>query len=154
MMLILAVILTSGMMRLHHMERTGVCQAGGNGASYDAIASQIGSDLNSHRHRAATAEAEGSQTAPAAAPAQLVDQCGEYAGAAGADGVAEGDGAAVDVDALPVPIQFFAVGGGLGGEGFVDLDQVKVADLQSREGQHAAHSAGGRGEDVARLNRG
>src|SRR6266851_4381363 len=145
MMLILAVILTSGMMRLHHMERTGVCQAGGNGASYDAIASQIGSDLNSHRHRAATAEAEGSQTAPAAAPAQLVDQCGEYAGAAGA---------AVDVDALPVPIQFFAVGGGLGGEGFVDLDQVKVADLQSREGQHAAHSAGGRGEDVARLNRG
>src|SRR5260370_34295077 len=89
--------------------------------------------LNRHRHRASHTEAERGQAAPTAASAQLVDQSGEYAGATGANGMAEGDGAAVDVHTRPVPIQLFAVGQSLGRKGFVDLDQVEVADLQTAE---------------------
>src|SRR5689334_7449889 len=50
----------------------------------------------------ADADAEGSDPVAAAAPTQLVDERDDEAGAAHPERVADGDGAAVDVDALVV----------------------------------------------------
>ena len=43
----------------------------------------------------------------------------------------QGYGSAVDIDARPIPVQFFAVGQGLRGKSLVHLDQVKVADPEA-----------------------
>ena len=53
------------------------------------------------------------------------------AGAGHAEGVADGDGAAVDVQAVHVDAEVAVRGDHLGGEGLVDLDQVDVADGHS-----------------------
>src|SRR3990172_13179229 len=49
-------------------------------------------------------------------------------GPGGPQGVVDGDGAAVDVDLVPVPIELAADGEDLAGERLVDLDQVEVVD--------------------------
>jgi hypothetical protein len=58
-----------------------------------------------------------------------VQQRHQDAAAGRADRVADGDGAAVDVDLAGVPAHFLVDGAGLGGEGFVDLEQVQVGRL-------------------------
>ena len=57
-----------------------------------------------------------------------VEQGREHPRAAGADRMAERDGAAVHVDPVPVPAQRAAVGQRLHREGLVGLDEVVVAD--------------------------
>src|SRR5690606_22753462 len=77
-------------------------------------------------HALAAADAQSGQAAASVAALHFVEQADQDAAAGGADGVAEGDGTAVDVDLGAVPVQFAADGNGLGGEGFVGLDQVQL----------------------------
>ena len=85
-------------------------------------------DLQRQRHRSPAAQAQRGETPAAAASAQLVEQGGQHAGAGCADGMAERDGAAIDVDAVPVEPQGVAIGQDLGSERLVDLDQVEVVE--------------------------
>src|SRR5579884_3421072 len=103
-----------------------------------------------HGYGAASAEAEGCEAATTSTATEFVDEGGEDAGAAGADGMAKGDGAAVDIDAGPVPVEFFAVGEGLGGEGFVDFDEVEIVDFEAGALEEAMDGTGRCGEDVTR----
>ena len=76
----------------------------------------------------AAAAAEGGRAESAAAAGQLVEDVQRDAGAGHAHGVAEGDGAAVDVDDLGRDAQVGHRGHADGGEGLVELEQVDVAD--------------------------
>ena len=76
----------------------------------------------------AAADAERGEALLGVALLHLVEQGGQDAGAAGADRVADGDGAAVDVDLVGVPAELLADRERLGGEGLVGLDQVEVGD--------------------------
>ena len=64
-------------------------------------------------------------------------RCSGDAGAARAERVAQGDGAAVDVGALAVEAELPLDGQVLGGEGLVDLDQVHVVQREARALQRA-----------------
>ena len=63
-----------------------------------------------------------------------------------ADGVADGDGAAVDVDLAHVEVQLTGDGDGLRGEGFVGLDEVDVLDGHAGLGHGL--TGGGNGADA------
>src|SRR6478736_6795252 len=84
--------------------------------------------LDGHRDRSSAAEAEGGKPVAPLASGQLVEEPGHDPGAAGTDRVAEGDGAAVDVDLVPVEAELATVGQRLRGERLVDLDQVERLD--------------------------
>ena len=75
----------------------------------------------------AAADAEGGKTLLGlVALEHLVEQGDDDAGAGAADGVTQGDGAAVDVDLAHVEVQLTGDGDGLGGKGLVGLDEVDV----------------------------
>ena len=63
-----------------------------------------------------------------------------------ADGVADGDGAAVDVDLAHVEAQLTGHGDGLGGEGLVGLDEVDIVDGHAGLGHGL--TGGGHGADA------
>ena len=63
-----------------------------------------------------------------------------------ADGVADGDGAAVDVDLAHVEVQLTGDSDGLRGEGFVGLDEVDIVDGQAGLGHGL--TGGGHGADA------
>src|SRR5690606_11214838 len=67
---------------------------------------------------------------------ELVQGGGDQAAAGAADGVAEGDGAAVGVHVLPVRLVELTPRHDDGGEGLVDLAQVDVTHGHSGLGQH------------------
>src|SRR3989304_896663 len=102
--------------------------------------------LEGHGHGATTTEAEGGEAVAAPAPPQLGGRGGHDARAAGADGVSQGDRAAVDVHLRPVEAELAAVGQHLGGEGLVDLDEVEVLDGHRRALEELAHALD-RGEE-------
>ena len=84
-------------------ERLGVDRTTDEPSSYcPCIRSDLSLDRQSNGF--AAAEAEGGEAGPGAAPGHGVEEGDEDAAAGRADGVAEGDGAAVDVDALRVQI--------------------------------------------------
>src|SRR5690606_18839682 len=87
--------------------------------------------LDRKRDGVATAEAERRDTALRVALLQRVQQCDQDARARRADRVTERDGAAVHVDAVPVPAQLATIGQSLHRERLVRLDQVVVVDLRS-----------------------
>ena len=91
-----------------------------------------------HRHRSAAAKAKGSQPTVAATAPQLVEERRQHPRAGCADRVAEGDGAAVDIDPIPVEAQRIAIGQHLGGERLVDLDQVEALEAQVELGRGAS----------------
>ena len=84
----------------------------------------------------AAADAEGGDAALRVALLHCVEEGDEDAGAGSADGVAEGDGAAVDVDAGGVEAEELVVDDGDDGEGFVDLVEIDLvlAELGAGEG--------------------
>src|SRR5690606_19801507 len=105
----------------------------------------------------AGAAAPGGQGVPAAGAPELLEGPGGPAGAGGAERVAEGDGAAVDVDLLGVDAALLLPGEHDRGEGLVDLEQVDLVDADAgalgealggvdRAGEHEdgvdAHQAG------------
>src|SRR4051812_40390760 len=83
------------------------------------------------RHRVAAAEAERREAGGEIPILQRVEQRGEHAAPARPDGVPERDGTAVDVDAVPIPLEPSAVGERLRREGLVGLDEVVVADARA-----------------------
>src|ERR1044072_9906854 len=89
------------------------------------------------RQALADADAHGRNAEPAAAAAQLAEKGGGEAGAGAAEWVAEGDRAAVDVEALLVEPELSGAGEDLGGEGLVELDQVDLVDREARGGKGA-----------------
>ena len=95
----------------------------------------------------AAADAQGGQALLGIGPfGHLMEQGDDDAGAGAADRVADGDGAAVDIDLLHVEAQLAGHGDGLGGKGLVGLHQINVLDLKAR----LAHglTAGGHGADT------
>src|SRR6266581_3857669 len=88
--------------------------------------------LNGHCYGPATAQAECGEASATATAVQFIDEGGQDTGAAGADGVTKRNCSAVDVYARPIPVKLFAVCQGLRGKGFVDFDQVKIAELEAR----------------------
>src|SRR5947208_3566330 len=84
--------------------------------------------LDAHGNTHAAADAQRGETLPGIAALHLEQQRIEHARARGADGVADGDGAAVDVDLVGIPAEPLVDGAGLRREGLVGLDQVEVLD--------------------------
>src|SRR6185437_2918771 len=70
------------------------------------------------------ADAQGGQAVAQVLALELVDQGAQDHAAGGAQRVAHGDGAAVDVDLVHVPAHVLDVAQDDGREGLVDLDQV------------------------------
>src|SRR5258708_7730562 len=97
-----------------------------------ALSSTPNSHLHRHRHRPTAAQPQRRQSSATAPPAQFVDQRGQDARAAGADGMAQRNRSTVYVYARPIPVEFFTIRQGLRRKGFVDLDQVKIAELEPR----------------------
>src|SRR5262245_4745396 len=93
----------------------------------------------------AAADAERRQAETRAAPPHLVKERDRDARSRRADRMAQRDGAAVDVDAGQVELEIFLAREDLGGERFVDLDEIDVAERQARLLQQGAH--GGNGAD-------
>ena len=84
--------------------------------------------LDAHGDAHAAADAQRGEALLGVAALHLVQQRVEHARAGGADRMADGDGAAVDVDLVGVPAEALVDGAGLGGEGLVGLDQVEILD--------------------------
>src|SRR5687768_7372386 len=78
------------------------------------------------RNTHATPNTQGGNPLASIAALHLVQQRDEDAAARRADGVADRNRAAVDVDLAQVPAHLVVHGAGLGGEGLVDLEQVQV----------------------------
>ena len=98
--------------------------------------------LDDHRDALAAADAGGAEPVAAAAAAELMQQVQGDAGAAGAERVAERDGAAVHVGPLAVEAQLLLDRQVLRREGLVDLDQVHVVELRARPRASAWRAAG------------
>src|SRR5258708_39195344 len=97
-----------------------------------SLSSTPNSHLNRHRHRSTATQAQRRQSSATAPAAQFVDQSGQDARAAGANGMAQRNRSTVNVYARPIPVEFFTIRQGLRRKGFVDLDQVKIAELEPR----------------------
>src|SRR6267143_1020397 len=82
--------------------------------------------LDSEGHGVASAEAEGGDAALEIAALQFVEQGDEDARAAGADGMAEGDSAAVHVYFFGIELELPRNGNGSDGESFIEFDKVDV----------------------------
>ena len=80
-------------------------------------------------HAAADAQSSHAQLGVVAL-LHLVQQGDDDTSAGSADGVADGDGAAVDVNLAHVEVQLASNSDGLSSESLVSLDQVDVLDLQ------------------------
>src|SRR5258708_2157939 len=88
----------------------------------------------------------GGRLAFGVAPPHLVHQGDDNAAARRTHGVAQGDGAAVDVDTLPVPglvLERLAHRQHLRGEGLVDLHQVHIGQLEIGAAQCLGDRDGG-----------
>src|SRR4029077_17384166 len=85
--------------------------------------------LHAHRNAHAAADAQCGETLLGIALAHLVEQRHQHAGARGADRMADGDGAAIDVDLAGVPAEGLVDGAGLRRECLVGFDEVEIADI-------------------------
>src|SRR5688572_17285303 len=92
------------------------------------------------------ADAECGQAVAAAGTFQLVDQGAEDHPASGTEGVAHGDGAAVDVDLVEGQAEVLDEAEDDRGEGLVDLDEVEFVGADAGLGQRLAAGGGGAGE--------
>src|SRR5258708_30348385 len=80
------------------------------------------SHLNRHRHRSTATQAQRRQSSATAPAAQFVDQSGQDARAAGANGMAQRNRSTVNVYARPIPVEIFTIRQGLRRKGFADLE--------------------------------
>src|SRR6478735_2069749 len=87
--------------------------------------------LEDHRHALAAADAHGDEAGGLVVPVEAVEHRVLQSGAGHAEGVADGDGAAVDVEAVEVDAEVLVGRHDLGGERLVDLDEVDVADAHA-----------------------
>ena len=95
--------------------------------SFSEIGRRFSALLEHGGNALAAADAEGGKTLlGVVALEHFVQQGDDDTSAGSADGVADGDGAAVDVDLAHVEVQLTRDGDGLRGEGFVGLDEVDI----------------------------
>ena len=97
----------------------------------------------------AAAEAEGGDAFVSVAALHLVEQGDEDAGAAGSDGMADGDGSAVDVDAVEGEAELFGDAEGLDAEGFVEFEEFDVVEGPVGAGENFLDSGDGSEHDPA-----
>ena len=117
-----------------------------------ATTGQAGVHLEHRRRAHAAAGAQRPDPDAAAAPAQLVDQRHQDAGARGAHRVPEPDGATVDVDDVVREAELAGAGHRHGGEGLVDLDQVHVGLAEPGPVQGPGDADGRRQPGAGRLD--
>ena len=98
----------------------------------------LGEALDDHRHALAATDAHRLEADGAAGVLEAVEQRGHDAGAGHAERVAEGDGAAVDVQLVVADAELAGGGHHLGGERLVDLDEVDVIDGHAGPAQRLA----------------
>src|SRR5580658_1252849 len=79
--------------------------------------------FQAHRDAHAAADAQRGEALFGIPLLHLIEQRHQHAGSRRADWVADGDGAAVDVDLTGIPAEVLVDGAGLGGKRFVGLDQ-------------------------------
>jgi hypothetical protein len=79
-----------------------------------------------------------------------VEKRGDDARAAGPDRMTERDGAAVDIDLVPIEAQLATVREGLSRESFVDLDEVEGVDRELDPVEETANTLDGREEEPLR----
>src|SRR5512133_1117706 len=110
----------------------------------------LSNPLHQHGHALAAADAEGGEAEALVLVLEEVQEGDEDAGAAGAHGVADGDGAAAQVHLGGIKLgQLGQHAQALGGEGFVQLEEVDVLQLHAGLGQqlldggHGAQAHGG-----------
>src|SRR3569833_1769483 len=109
----------------------------------------LGNQLHGYGHSLATTNAKRCNTALFAIRLQSVDQSGENTSAGGADGVAEGAGAAVDVYPGMVDIDVLHRDHGDRGESLVDFIEVGVMRAPAEFRQDLFDGAnGGNGEPL------
>ena len=84
----------------------------------------------------ASSYAHGDHSVAGFAAGHLAQEGGGEFGSGAAEGVAEGDGSAVDVEAGGVEAEDLDDGEGLGGEGFVELDEVDLVEGEAGEFEH------------------
>ena len=99
--------------------------------------------FNGQGNAHAAADAEGGDAAAEVVVFHVVEEGDEDAGAAGADGVAEGDGSATRVELGGVEVELFGAAEGLDGEGFVDFDGVHFVESPAGEGAEFADGTDG-----------
>src|SRR5438270_2556515 len=100
--------------------------------------------LDDHGHALTAADAHGFETHGLVERLQVVDQRRHDAGAGHAEGVPEGDGAAVGIElVVDADAELVAHGQHLGGERLVELDDVDIGDLHPGLGQDLAHGVDG-----------
>src|SRR6266550_2118308 len=107
--------------------------------------------LDAERDGVAAAEAERGKTLFRTTILHRVQKRRQDTRSARSDRMSERDRAAVDVDALPIPAELFAVSDGLRCECFVGLDQIVVADLGPRLLHQISHGLDRCEEEIFRL---
>ena len=85
-------------------------------------------DDKGHAH--AAADAECGQAAVRVALEHLVQKRDDDARAGAADGVAERDGSAVDVELAAIEVEFAIAGEHLRGKGLVEFDEIEVREFE------------------------
>src|SRR5580700_10470932 len=110
--------------------------------------------FHAHRNAHAAADAQGGEAFLGVALAHLVEQRHQHAGARGADRMADGDGAAVDVDLAGVPAEVLVDGAGLRREGLIGFDEVEIADIPAGLFQRGARCRDRAGAHDLRIDTG
>ena len=93
------------------------------------LAALLSGALNRQRYTLTATDAQGGQAFLGVTFDHLVQQSDENPATGASNWVAEGDGAAVDVDLTGVPVEFLTDRQRLRGKGFVGFDQVQVPRL-------------------------
>src|SRR5918993_5277862 len=120
-------------------------------SAYRLLPTALSQSLDQERDAEDAADAERREAAPCAAPLHLVEQRRRDAHPRAADGVAEREGAAVDVEARGVEPQLAVARDDLRGEGFVQLDEVDLVEPQLLSFEQAGDR--GDGADAHHLRR-
>ena len=82
----------------------------------------------------------------------LVQQCHGNSRPCAANGVAESDRAAIDVQSVAVKMQIAVAGQHLGGEGFVQFNQIKILEPPSTFREQLLHGGNGTDSHHPRVN--
>src|SRR5918996_31339 len=85
--------------------------------------------LDTHGNAHAAADAKRGEALFGVLLLHLVKQRNQHARAGSADRMADGDGAAIDIDLADIPAEILVHGERLRGEGLIGLDQVEIANI-------------------------
>src|SRR5208337_5288374 len=90
-----------------------------------------GGIFDGQRHAHPAADAKRGQAPACLSLEHFVEQRHRSARSGAADGMAKRDGAAVDVEFLAIEMQLAVARQHLGGEGFIEFDQIEAAEVEA-----------------------